>query len=150
MNEREDFIKRMNIKAAQLDMKNTNFINPTGLEEDNAVQLSSAFDVALMSRYAIKKWPKLIEITSNPQIYIPKTDRHQDYDLNSGINLLTTYPGVVGFKTGFTPSAGLTLVTVARRGGKEVLGVLLGSTDRRDDARAMLDYSFKKLGVKLN
>ena len=77
----------------------------------------------------------------------PATNKHQDYDLYTGINLLTTYPGVVGLKTGYTPEAGLTLVTVAQRDGKEVIGVLLGSTSRRDDAKLLLDYSFKKLGV---
>jgi D-alanyl-D-alanine carboxypeptidase (penicillin-binding protein 5/6) len=66
--------------------------------------------------------------------------------LYSGINLLTTYPGVLGLKTGFTPEAGLTLVTLAKRGDSEVIGVLLGSTNRREDAQKLLDYSFKKLG----
>lgn len=151
---REEFIKLMNLKARQLGMNNSNFINPSGLEEDppagwagRQYQLSTAYEVALMSRYAIYKWPKLIEITSNPHIYIPRTETHQDYDLYSGINLISTYPGVIGFKTGFTPEAGLTLVTLARRDGREVLGVLLGSVNRRDDAKALLDYSFSKLGV---
>lgn len=146
---REEFITLMNSKAVQLGMKDTNFINPTGLEEDGRKQLSTSYDVALMTRYAIRKWPHLVEISSQPHIFISATNTHQDYDLYSGINLLTTYPGVVGFKTGFTPEAGLTLVTLARRDGKEVLGVILGAVNRRDDARILLDYSFKKLGVDL-
>src|SRR3989344_598273 len=151
---REEFINLMNSKALQLGMNNTYFVNPTGLEEDpwtcfnkSPCQYSSAFDVLLMSHYAIKKWPEIISITSESHIFIEATSDHQDYDLYSGINLLTTYPGVIGFKTGFTPEAGLTLVTLARRGDKEVMGVLLGATDRRDDAKLLLDYSFKKLGV---
>ncbi len=144
---REEFITLMNQKARQLGMKETFFLNPTGLEEEGEQQYSSAYDVAIMARYAIKNWPQLVDISSTEHIFIDKTDYHQDYDLYSGINLLTTYPGVVGFKTGFTPEAGLTLVTLARREGREVLGVLLGSTDRRVDAKELLDYSFKKLGV---
>ncbi|MBI4040082.1 D-alanyl-D-alanine carboxypeptidase, partial [Candidatus Daviesbacteria bacterium] len=144
---REEFISLMNSKALQLGMKDTWFTNPTGLEEDDKKQYSSAYDVVLMARYAIKHFPQLVDITSQPHIYLPQSQDHQDYDLYSGINLLTTYPGVMGFKTGFTPEAGLTLVTLARRGDKEVLGVLLGSGDRRDEAKALLDYSFKKLGV---
>ncbi len=144
---REEFINLMNSKAAQLGMYNTRFVNPSGLEEEGRQQYSTVYEVAIMSRYAIKKWPQLIDISSSEHIFIPVTSTHQDYDLYSGINLLTTYPGVVGFKTGFTPEAGLTLVTVARRGGKEVLGVLLGAVNRRDDAKLLLDYSFKKLGV---
>lgn len=147
---RDEFIALMNAKAEQLGMRDTTFINPTGLEEDGKRQYSSAYDVALMSRYAIKRWPDLLRISSQPYAYIPKTDTHQDYTLYSGINLLTTYPGVMGFKTGFTPEAGLTLVTVAKRGDKEVIGVILGATERRDDAKKLLDYSFKKLGVKIS
>lgn len=152
---REEFINLMNSKARMLGMLDTNFINPTGLEEDrstgeagNKNQLSTAFDVALMSRFAIHKWPELLTISSNPHIYIERNDNHQDYDLYSGINLLTTYPGVMGFKTGYTPEAGLTLVTFAKKQGREVLGVLLNSTSRRDDAKVLLDYSFKKLGIE--
>lgn len=144
---REEFINLMNSKAIMLGMKDTRFINPSGLEEDEEKQYSTAFDVALMARYATRQWPDLVKISSQPHIYIPRTDNHQDYDLYSGINLLTTYEGVVGFKTGFTPEAGLTLVTLARREGKEVLGVLLGSTNRRDDAKLLLDYSFARLGI---
>jgi D-alanyl-D-alanine carboxypeptidase (penicillin-binding protein 5/6) len=143
---RDEFIKLMNGKAASLGMKDSLFINPTGLEEDLSKQYSTAYDVALMSRYAISQWPALVNISSNPQIILPQTATHQDYTLFSGINLLTTYPGVVGFKTGYTPEAGLTLVTLARKNGHEVLGVLLNSGDRRGEARELLDYSFKRLG----
>lgn len=151
---REEFINLMNSKAAQLGMKDSYFVNPTGLEEEaescggrTPCAYSSAFDVLLMARYLTHRWSEIVDISSQPHIFIEANSNHQDYDLYSGINLLTTYPGVVGLKTGYTPEAGLTLVTMVRRDGKEVLGVLLGSTDRRDDAKALLDYSFKKLGV---
>lgn len=144
--DRGKFIKAMNDKASQLGMKDTLFINPTGLEEDGREQYSSVYDVALMSRYAIKHFPQLVDISSKPYIFIPQTANHQDYTLYSGINLLTTYPGVLGFKTGYTPEAGLTLITFAERGGHQVLGVILGSEDRRGEAKELLDYSFNKLG----
>lgn len=154
---RAEFINLMNSEAKSLGMIDTLFINPTGLEEDDPnfppdsgveiPQYSSAYDVALMSRFAIKTWPHLVDITSSPEIDLPATENHQEYDLNNGINLITTYPGVVGFKIGYTPDAGLTIATLARKGGHEVLGVMLGTEDRRDETRTMLDYSFKKLGV---
>lgn len=146
---REEFINLMNSKARQLGMNNTFFLNPSGLEEDNAKQYSSAIDVAIMSRYLITHWPQIVNISSQPHVYIDKTTYHQDYDMYSGINLLTSYPGVLGLKTGYTPEAGLTLVTLARRGNKEVIGVLLGAVNRRDDAKVLLDYSFKKLGLEI-
>ncbi len=146
---REEFINLMNSKARQLGMNNTFFLNPSGLEEDFAKQYSTAFDVAVMSRYLITRWPEIVNISSQPHVYIERTDYHQDYDMYSGINLLTTYPGVLGLKTGYTPEAGLTLVTLARRGDREVLGVLLGAVNRRDDAKVLLDYSFQKLGLEI-
>lgn len=142
---REEFINLMNSKALQLGMNNTLFVNPSGLEEDGKNYYSTSIDVAIMSRYLIKKWPQIISISSQPYVYIEKTDWHQDYEMYSGINLLTTYPGVLGLKTGFTPEAGLTLVTYAVQGNKEVLGVLLNATNRRDDAKVLLDYSFSKM-----
>lgn len=152
---REEFINLMNKKAKTLGMNNTLFINPSGLEEDDTEKgsgalkehYSSAYDVLLMSRYLIRNWPEVVRISSSDHIYLPPTQTHQDYDMYTGINLLTTYPGVMGLKTGFTPEAGLTLVTLARRGDKEVIGVLLGSESRRDDAKTLLDYSFSKLGL---
>lgn len=144
---RGQFINLMNRKARMVGMNNTFFLNPTGLEEEAGKQYSTVLDVAIMSRYLITKWPEIIQISSNPYVYIEANSDHQDYEMYSGINLLTTYPGVLGLKTGYTPEAGLTLVTLARRGDKEVIGVLLGSVNRRDDAKLMLDYSFKKLGI---
>lgn len=143
--DRVEFIQLMNDKALQLGMKDTFYANPTGLDEDSKNSYSSAYDLAILARYAIKHFPVLVDISKTDHIILPKTAEHQDYDMYSGINLLTTYPGVVGFKTGYTPEAGLTLITLARKDGHEVLGVLLGSEDRRDEARNLLDYSFGQL-----
>lgn len=149
---REEFVSLMNSKAIQLGMNGTIFVNPTGLEEDpencrgrTPCQFSTALDVAVMSYYLIKTWPKIVNISSQPYVYIERTNDHQDYEMYSGINLLASYPGVVGLKTGYTPEAGLTLVTLARRNNHEVLGVLLGAVNRRDDAKAILDYSFEEM-----
>lgn len=142
---REEFIKLMNIKGQQLGMKNTFFANPTGLDEDLQNSYSTAYDLTVLTRFLIRNYPQVVDISESEHIYLPITEHHQDYDMYSGINLLTTYPGVVGFKTGFTPEAGLTLITLARKDGHEVIGVLLGSGSRRDEARELLDYSFRKL-----
>lgn len=144
---REEFIKLMNDKARQLGMNDTYFVNPTGLDEDANNSYSTAYDLAILTRYLIREHPEVVETSKTPHIYIERTDEHQDYDMYTGINLLTTYPGVIGFKTGYTPEAGLTLITLVRRDDYEVIGVLLGSADRRDEARELLDYSFKKLDI---
>ncbi len=142
----KEFIKLMNDKTLQLGMKNTHIVNPTGLDEDGQNSYSTAYDMAILARYAIRNYPVLVEISKTEHIFIEGTPQHQDYDMYSGINLITTYPGVLGFKTGYTPEAGLVLITLARKNGQEVLGVILGSENRRDEARELLDYSFKKLG----
>lgn len=143
--DREEFIGLMNDKAKQLGMVDSYFANPTGLDEDNNNSFSTVYDLVILTRYLIRHFPQVVDISKTEHIYLPITENHQDYDMYSGINLLTSYPGVVGFKTGFTPEAGLTLVTLARKEGLEIIGVLLGSGNRRDEARELLDYSFKKL-----
>lgn len=143
--DRAGFIKLMNDKAKQLGMMDTYFANPTGLDEDTNNTYSTAYDLVILTRYLIRNYPQVVDITKTPHIFIPKTENHQDYEMYSGINLLTTYPGVLGFKTGYTPEAGYTLITLARKNGHEVIGILLGSQSRRDEARELLDFSFNKL-----
>ena len=142
---RADFIKLMNDKALQLGLRDTFYANPTGLDEDSGNSYSSAYDLAILARFLIKHYPEVVNISSTEHLSLSQTPEHQDYDMYSGINLLSTYPGVVGFKTGYTPEAGLTLITLARKNGHEILGVLLGSENRREEAKELLDYSFKQL-----
>lgn len=146
---REEFVHLMNSKAVQLGMKDSYFTNPTGLDEDGHNSYSTAYDLAILTRYLIRNYPQVVDISKTEHIYLPITENHQDYDMYTGINLISSYAGVVGFKTGFTPEAGLTLITLARNNGHEIIGILLGSDNRRDEARELLDYSFGKLGVKI-
>lgn len=148
LGDREEFIILMNKKAEHLGMKNTHFVNPTGLDEDSGSSYSTAYDMVILARYLIKTYPGVLQVSQTPYIHFDGGFDRQSYDMYSGINLLTTYPGVLGFKTGYTPKAGLTLITLARQNGYEVLGVLLGSENRRDEAKELLDYSFKKLEPK--
>jgi D-alanyl-D-alanine carboxypeptidase len=140
--DRDKFIKLMNEKANQLGMKDTYYVNPTGLDEDSGNSYSSAYDLAVLTRFLIRNFSEVVDISKTEHIVLPKTNTHQDYDMYSGINLLSTYPGVVGFKTGFTPEAGYTLITLVRKEDREIIGVLLGSQYRRDEARELLDFSF--------
>lgn len=145
---REEFIKLMNSKAVQLGMKDSLFVNPTGLDEDGQSSYSSVYDLAILTRYLVTHYPEVLDISSKYHVYLPLTENHQDYDMYSGINLLTTYPGVKGFKTGYSPEAGMTLITLARRGNLEALGVLLGSESRRDEAKSLLDFIFGAIQEK--
>lgn len=145
----EKFVGEMNKKAVDLGVKETLFVNPTGLDEDGVLQYSSAFDLVVISHFLWENFPKIREITSSYFKSIEKTETHKDFELYNDTNLLTTYPGVRGIKPGFTWDAGLCLVTYAENGGKRLLAVILGSENRRMEMKELLDYGFGKYGVKV-
>ena len=143
---RAGFIKAMNDKAKALGLKNTNFTNPSGLEGDGH-QYSTARDLLVITRYALLN-PTFSKIAATADYTIPKTSTHGEYYMENETNLLTTYPGVKGVKTGYTPEAGFCLITYLDYGEHKIIGILLGSENRRQEMRELLDYSLKTLGIK--
>jgi len=142
----ENFVSWMNEKAKELGLKNTFFADSSGLSPKN---VSTSYDLALLSSYALK-YPELTTIFSTYEYEIPYNAKHKYLFLQNQTNLLTTYPGVKGIKTGYTEEAGLCLITYAENNGKKILGIILGSLDRRGDAIIGLNYSFSNLGVFIN
>ncbi len=143
---RDAFISAMNNKAKALGLTNTHFTNPTGLEGDGN-QFTTAYDLLTLTRYALTTFSDFRTIVATDEITLSQTQTHKEYDLSNETNLLTTYPGVKGVKTGYTPEAGLCLVTYLDYGGHKIIGIVLGSEDRRDDMKELLDYSLKKLHI---
>lgn len=143
---RVGFIKAMNDKAKALGLKDTNFTNPSGLEGDGR-QYTTVYDLLVMTEYAISNFSDFDKIVSTFDYSIPQTDTHKEYDLENETNLLTSYPGVKGVKTGYTPEAGLCLVTYLDYKGHKIIGVILGSDDRRGEMIELLDYSLKSEGI---
>lgn len=143
----EKFVSRMNEEAVRLGLADTHFVNASGLDVDGDNDYSTAYDVAIVAHYLWQNYPDFRQISSTYHEYIDSTSDHAAYDLYNDTNLLTTYPGVLGIKPGFTWDAGLCLVTYAENGGKKVLAVILGSDDRRGEMKELLDYSFGSLGV---
>ncbi|HEX8965718.1 MAG TPA: D-alanyl-D-alanine carboxypeptidase family protein [Patescibacteria group bacterium] len=144
---RSAFIDAMNAKAQALGLTNTHFTNPTGLEGDGK-QYTTAYDLLVLTKYAIDNFPLFKQVVATFEYDIPSSDTHKEYYLENETNLLTSYPGVKGVKTGYTPEAGLCLVTYLEFGNQKIIGVVLGSGDRRDDMKDLLDYSLKKEGIK--
>lgn len=144
---REVFITMMNSKAGELGLKNTKFVNPSGLDGDGE-HYGSAADLVQIAKYAMKI-PEFREIVKTKEYIIEKTEDHDGKYLYNQTNLLGTYPGVEGIKTGYTPDSGLSLVTYANNGGHEIIAVVLGSMGRREDMKKLLDLSFKTIGVEL-
>ena len=144
-----EFVKLMNAKVKSLGLRNTKFVNASGLDEDDKTQYSTAYDLVTIAHYVWEKYPKLREITATYNKFIEETGSHKAFDLYNDTNLLTTYPGVLGIKPGFTFEAGLCLVTYAENNGKKLLAVILGSDDRRGEMKELLDFGFSYYGIKV-
>ena len=144
---RKKFIEAMNNKVKTLGLSDTNFTNPTGLEGDGK-QYATAYDLLVITRYAVLNFSLFSEVVSTFDYNIPQTKTHKAYFLENETNLLTSYPGVKGVKTGYTPEAGLCLVTYLDYKGHKIIGVLLGSDNRRQEMKDLLDYSLRSLGVE--
>jgi len=146
----DKFVALMNEKVQALGLKDTRFVNASGLDEDGKEQYSSAYDLVVISHYVWENYPKFRQITSTFHEYIEANENHKAFDLYNDTNLLTTYPGVKGIKPGFTWEAGLCLVTYAENDGKKLLAVILGSDDRRGEMKELLDYGFGSFGIKIS
>ena len=135
----EAFVARMNEKAAQLGMADTNFVNCTGLPA--AGHLTSAYDIALMSRALILDHPG---IRAYSTIWMD-TIRGGSFQLANTNKLVRYYEGCTGLKTGSTDSALYCLSATAEREGMELIAVVLGSptsAQRFDAAQSLLTYGF--------
>jgi D-alanyl-D-alanine carboxypeptidase len=143
---RASFIQAMNDKAKALGLTDTIFSNPSGLQGDG-VQHTTAADLLVITRYALDTFPLFGKIVSTYEYDIPATDTHKEYDLFNETNLLTSYPGVKGVKTGYTPEAGLCLVTLLDYQGHRIVGIILNSENRREEMRNFLDYSLRQLNI---
>jgi D-alanyl-D-alanine carboxypeptidase (penicillin-binding protein 5/6) len=139
------FVEWMNIKGAELGLQNSHFAGPSGLDDST---YSTAEDLVKLTRYAMKN-PDFREIVGTVEMELI-SDSHKYVYLYNQTNLLTSYPGVAGVKTGYTEEAGLCLVTYAQNGGHEVIGVVLDSTDRKGDMILMLDHGFGSVGVVID
>ena len=135
----EAFVALMNQRAAQLGMTDTCFVNCTGLPA--AGHLTSAHDIALMSRELIRSHPSIREYTT---IWMDSL-RDGAFQLTNTNKLIRFYDGATGLKTGSTDSALYCLSATAERSGMELIAVVLKSPtsqERFDAARALLDYGF--------
>lgn len=140
------FIEAMNKKAESLGLENTHFTNPSGLEGEGN-QYSTANDLLVVTNYALSNFPLFGKIVGTYERIIPQTSNHKAYYLYNETNLLTSYPGVKGVKDGYTSEAGFCLVTYLEYKDYRFVGIILGSNNRRQEMKELLDYSLKSLGV---
>lgn len=140
-----NFSAMMNERAKQLGAKNSNFVNPNGL--NNANHYTTAYDLAMIAR-AVYKRPEIVDIMKTLTYTFPATSTVPERIISMGHKMIYKndyryYNGVVGGKTGYTSKAGNTLVTMAQRDGRSLIAVILkGKQTHYEDTKALFDYGF--------
>lgn len=140
------FVDRMNQRAAELGMNDTTFKNATGLPAEGHV--TSAHDIALMSRELIRNHPDIRQYTT---IWMDTLRNGQSSLVNTN-KLIRFYEGATGLKTGSTDAARYCLSATAERDGMELIAVIMKdatSAQRFEDAKALLNYGFSTYALKL-
>lgn len=137
----EGFAGLMNKKAEQIGLKNTHFVTPHGLDDEN--HYTTAYELAILTDYALENSTfKKIANTKNTQIRINENPMNI-YNTNE---LLGVLPGVDGIKTGFTNNAGRCLVTSCTRDENQIITVVLGcdtKKQRTSDSTKLIEYAYK-------
>ena len=135
------FVKLMNDKVRELGLKNTNFVNATGLDAEN--HYSTAYDMAIMAKELIRH-EKILEFSSIYEDYLRKNTDNSFWLVNTN-KLVRFYSYIDGLKTGYTGDAGYCLTATGKKNGMRLITVVMNvdNTDNRSkDTIAMMDYGF--------
>lgn len=141
----EKFVKRMNDKVKELGLKNTNFMNCTGLDEDN--HYSTAYDMAMIARDLVLNHKEIFTFSSIYEDYLRENTKNKFWLVNTN-KLINFYEGADGLKTGHTDQAGYCLATTAKRNNLRLIGVILGEKNskvRNNEMVDLLDYGFNNI-----
>ena len=144
------FVENMNRRAKELGMNDTTFVNCCGLDADG--HLTSAYDVALMSRELTMKYPQIHEystIWTDTITHITKRGT-QDFGLTNTNRLIRQYPYATGLKTGSTSLAKYCVSATAKKDDMELIAVVMAAPDpkaRFTDASSLLNYGFSKYQI---
>jgi len=144
----ESFVKMMMEKVKELGLKNTNFVNPTGLDEDN--HYSTAYDLSIIAR-ELMKHEQIFEFSSLYEDYL-RVDTPNKFWLVNTNKLVRFYEGADGLKTGFTDDAKYCMTVTAKRDNMRLIAIVLGedvSKVRNAEVTELLDYGFNLYKVNL-
>lgn len=139
----QEFVSQMNARAEALGLENTHFCTPNGLEPDGRESgcYSSAEDVSKMVQLTLEYpilW-NIMRMESQTFMSVDGTREHHIFNTNQ---LLGQYGRMLGAKTGFTPLAGYSLLSVGEENGHQVIAVLLNDPVRWDDIKTVFDWAF--------
>lgn len=141
----KEFVAAMNEKAEELNLKNTFFTNPTGMDEEEIftvpLSFTSTLDLARLTSYALKN-PIFTQIVATPKMVVTDISGKIVHELFNINELLGQLEGVKGVKTGWTEEAGECLISFTEREGKGIITVILGSEDRFGESRALIQWAF--------
>lgn len=150
----EEFVRRMNEKAGVLGMKDTHFVDCCGLT-DSDDHYTSAYDIALMSRELITRFPQVYQYTTIWMENITHVTRQgtSEFGLSNTNKLLRSYDGCKGLKTGSTSKALFCISAVAIRNEVTLISVIMAGPDSKTrfaDAAALLNYGFGKCSMYID
>lgn len=134
-----EFVKAMNSKAHSLHLTNTVFKNPSGIDQYGHVTTSR--DLSILASYAIEN-PTIREIVSLKEYVFTDKSGQLRHELTTTNQLLGELSGLSGLKTGWTSGAGECLISYVEREGNKIIVVVLGSTDRFGETRAIVDWVY--------
>lgn len=143
-----EFVKLMNQKAKDIGLKNTNFMNCTGLDQEN--HYSSSYDMALIARELLTH-EQILEFSSVYEDYL-RVDTPNKFWLVNTNKLVRFYDGADGLKTGHTDAALYCMAVTAKRSNMRLLAIVLGeevSKTRNAETTALLDYGFNQYKVQM-
>ena len=135
----EKFIDLMNKRVQDLGLKDTHYVTPNGLHDDN--HFSSAYDLAFIAREALKL-PKFREIIATKRREIPWEGHPWQRVLTNKDKLLNNYPYAIGVKNGYTHQAGNCLVGAAEKDGLTLIAVVMKSSHMYEETQKILEYGF--------
>ena len=143
-----EFVKKMNQKVKQLGLKNTNFQNCTGLDEEN--HYSSAYDMAIIARELLKH-EKILDFSSLYEDYLRQDTNNKFWLVNTN-KLVRFYDGADGLKTGHTDAAKYCLAATAKRNDMRLIAIVLQedvAKVRNQETMNILDYGFNNYQIQL-
>ncbi len=138
------FVEKMNAKARELGLVNTNFVTPSGLDAKG--HYTSAYDLAMLTAYAMKD-ELFREIVSCKSKQLEYGNPPYSRTLYNSNKMLSRYDGAIGVKPGFTDDARRCLVSAAERNGTTLIAVTLNDGDDYNDHTAMLNYGFTQVSA---
>ena len=138
----EKFIEIMNNESESIGLKNTHFINSTGINEIE--HYSTSQDLVMLAKYIFRNYPEIFEISSKTSYEVFNVDGSLHHFIPANTNELLSDPEwqgkIIGSKTGWTPEAQGCLLLVSKKGDDYLINIILGSEDRFEEMKKLIDW----------